>query len=263
MSKKPNGYVIYRGPSMLDGKPIVVIATGFAEKSENVKTGAMIQTWILREDLNPVDAIHIGSDSSICGTCPHRGEVIEDASMEFGFKNVNRRCYVTVYQAPRSVWASYRRGIYPEIPLNYLSNGMFWNKTIRIGSYGDPAAVPVIYWKKILHKSKSNTGYTHMWRIAPLEFRNFVMASVDTIDEHFEATALGYRTFRVRNEGEPLLNREIACPASFEMGHKTTCASCKGCGGLGSKARVSFAIMDHGNRARLKRAAENRKKVNS
>ena len=42
----PNGRVIYRGPSLLDGKRIVVVATGFVKKSNNDKTGEMIQTWI-------------------------------------------------------------------------------------------------------------------------------------------------------------------------------------------------------------------------
>ena len=32
---RANGYVIYKGPSMLDGKPIVMIATGLASKSDN------------------------------------------------------------------------------------------------------------------------------------------------------------------------------------------------------------------------------------
>ena len=49
----PNGRILYEGPSMLDGAPIVVIATGFAERSGNDKTGAMIQTWILRADIPP------------------------------------------------------------------------------------------------------------------------------------------------------------------------------------------------------------------
>jgi hypothetical protein len=244
---RPNGYVIYRGPSMIDGKPIVVIATGFRETTDNKKTGSMIQTWILRDDISPVDAIHSGNDSSVCGDCPHRGIIVDG-------KNRKRTCYVTIFQAPRSVWASMKRGIYPDIAPNYLANGMFKNLNVRVGSYGDPAAVPVYIWKAILKHAKSNTGYTHQWRTAPLEFKNFVMASADNADDVFEAKALGYRTFRVRGDTEPLLKNEIACPASKEMGHKTNCNDCKGCGGIGSKARVGFAIMDHGPVARLARS---------
>ena len=44
------GFIMYQGPSMLDGAPIVVIAT---MSTSNVKTGQMVQTWILRADINP------------------------------------------------------------------------------------------------------------------------------------------------------------------------------------------------------------------
>ena len=40
--KKPTGYIIYEGPSLLDNKPIVVVA--LVGKSSNQKTGAMVQT---------------------------------------------------------------------------------------------------------------------------------------------------------------------------------------------------------------------------
>jgi hypothetical protein len=60
MSKTPNGYILYQGPSAIDGKPIVVIATGFASKSNNGKTGDMIQTWIIRQDIAPHLAVKSG-----------------------------------------------------------------------------------------------------------------------------------------------------------------------------------------------------------
>jgi hypothetical protein len=255
-ASKPNGYVFYRGPSMLDGQPIVAIATGFNNRSENAKTGAMIQTWILRENLSPVDAIHTGLDASVCGDCKHRGTLVPSTEKGFQVKNDGRTCYVTVFMAPNSVWKSYRRGIYPEIQIPYLTNGIFHNKNVRIGSYGDPAAVPVIVWKKILHKTAGNTGYTHHWKTAPLEFKNFIMASVDNEEEYKEAHSLGYRTFRIRNDDDSLMDREIVCPASAEKGHKTNCVSCKGCAGLGSKAHVSFAIIEHGPIKRLRQLAE-------
>ncbi|MHC4071443.1 MAG: hypothetical protein ACYTGS_05340, partial [Planctomycetota bacterium] len=110
MAKKTNGFVIYKGPSELDGKPIVAIATGFAKGSSNTKTGkGLIQTWILRADMSPIDAVHSGDDSSICGNCPHRGRVVDG-------RNVDRSCYVTVFQAPLVVFKAMLRGIYPKIP---------------------------------------------------------------------------------------------------------------------------------------------------
>jgi hypothetical protein len=63
-------YIIYEGPSLYDGAPIVVLVqTG----SSNRKTGDMVQTYILRSDIDPITASRTGKDSAICGTCPHMG----------------------------------------------------------------------------------------------------------------------------------------------------------------------------------------------
>ena len=45
--------IIYKGPSLLDGKPIVVIAT---LSNRNSKTGNVVQTYILKSDTNPLEA---------------------------------------------------------------------------------------------------------------------------------------------------------------------------------------------------------------
>ena len=62
--KKPTGYVIYKGASLIDGKPIVVIAN---ISSVNAKTGNAIQTTILRDDIDPLLANKTGEDYSIWG----------------------------------------------------------------------------------------------------------------------------------------------------------------------------------------------------
>ena len=67
---KHKGFVIQRGLSPIDGKPFVVIMT---MESKNRKTGNMIQVWIMRDDIDPVEAVREGDDYSICGKCPHRG----------------------------------------------------------------------------------------------------------------------------------------------------------------------------------------------
>ena len=104
MSSVPlRGVILYRGPSQLDGKPIVAIAT---LKTYNEKTGDMVQTWILREDVAPTVAINTGDDVSVCGNCPLRGR------LENG-RNVGRACYVQVRNAPRAMWHAYRAGRYP------------------------------------------------------------------------------------------------------------------------------------------------------
>jgi hypothetical protein len=67
--------IIYKGPSRIDGAPIVVLAT---YSNRNSKTGAVVQTYILREDINPLEASKTGADASICGTCPLRGTPTTD-----------------------------------------------------------------------------------------------------------------------------------------------------------------------------------------
>ena len=236
MSNKPNGAILYRGPSMLDGAPIVVIATGLTGKSRNAKTGDMVQTWILRDDVDPHDATKGGEDASICGDCVHRPAL-------------GGSCYVKVFQAPKSVWKAFQRGVYSE-GLDYAVQAAA-GRMVRLGSYGDPAAVPLRVWEAFTSLAEGWTGYTHQWRTAPAGFKPLVMASADSEAEGIIARVSGWRTFRVRTASEPILaKQEFMCPASEEAGRKTDCASCKACMGTESKARVSPVIIAHGNTAR-------------
>lgn len=231
-----NGVIFYRGPSRLDGKPIVGIATGLAKASNNAKTGGgLIQTWILRSDIDPVAATHSGDDASICGACPHRGDIVDG-------RNVNRSCYVTVFQAPLNIYKSMHRGIYPET--NQLVD-LFADRGVRLGAYGDPAAIPFSVWERMTRKAKFHTGYTHQWRTFP-EFNALCMASCDTVQEAAHAEMLGYRIFRIRKPGEAALPYEVVCPASEEAGKKLTCDMCRACGGNKAKARANIVITAHG-----------------
>lgn len=236
-----NGIVLYRGPSALDGAPIVVVATGTGKSSRNTKTGHLVQTWIVREDISPVEAIHTGADASICGACPHRGEIVDG-------RNKGRSCYVAVFQAPRNVWESYHRGLYPVVNPDEARE-VLAGKRVRLGAYGDPAAVPFEVWQNALADTEAHTGYTHQWRSCDPRFSRFVMASCDHQADYVEAKARGYRTFRVRTAGDDLNKREIVCPASKEAGFKTTCAACVACGGHEAKARADVAILVHGTAA--------------
>jgi len=233
---KANGVILYEGPSKLDGKPIVVIATGIRNKSANAKTGAMVQTYIIRSDVSPIDAVKTGEDASICGTCPHRGDGT----------GAGRSCYVTLIHGPRSVYASYKRGIYPKANA-FEASLIFAGKMVRLGTYGDPAAAPYALWKVALRDAKGWTGYTHQWRDVPAHWAELVMASADSVEDMDAAHAKGYRTFRVTSE--PFANikgRETVCPASEEKGKVTDCFSCRACMGTSGKARVSVQIAAHG-----------------
>lgn len=230
------GHILWEGASELDGAPIVIIATGFGARSRNEKTGDMIQTWIMRADIDPVSATRTGQDSSVCGDCPHRPAMAGS-------------CYVTVWQAPRSVWDAYKRGIYKRATADDARD-LLAGRAVRVGSYGDPAAAPYAFWAHALERAAVWTGYTHQWRTADPRLARIAMASADTLSEARLARAAGWRTFRVRAAAEPIAEREFACPASVEAGHKTDCASCRACGGTESKARAHPVIIAHGSKAR-------------
>jgi hypothetical protein len=231
--KKPNGFILYEGPSALDGAPIVVIVTGLKTKSRNEKTGSMVTTWIMRSDVAPSEALKTGQDASVCGMCPFRPAL-------------GGVCYVTVWQAPRSIWAAYKRGAYQPLSLADAADACE-GRLVRLGSYGDPAAAPVAAWEALVSKASGWTGYTHQWRSAPDAFKRLTMASADNAGEGFEARAAGWRTFRIRDASEPVAPKlEFICPASKEAGYKTDCASCRACMGTDSKAKASPVIIVHG-----------------
>lgn len=233
-----NGVVIWEGPSAIDGAPLVVIATGIKAASRNAKTGSLIQTWILRADIAPHDAIKTGEDSSICGDCPHRGVVVDG-------KNEKRSCYVITHQAPLSAWRCYQRGGYAKLDLD-AARALFAGRNVRLGAYGDPAAVPFDVWESVLADSARGTGYTHQWHKADSRFARYCMASADSAEQAAAAQAMGYRTFRVGTAAEKVARGEFLCPASAEAGKKLSCADCLACGGTRAPNKASVFIPAHG-----------------
>jgi hypothetical protein len=237
--------IIYDGPSQLDGTPIVCIATS---GSHNVKTGPMIQTWILRRDLPPEQAVADGSDSAICGDCKLRGIV----KLQPNGEQVNRfrGCYVFVGQAPQKVWEAYKKGEYSNMGKSHIWLGSM----IRFGSYGDPCAVPLSIWSDIAAAAAGHTGYTHQWRDRRFQdYRSLLMASVESDHDARAARAMGWRTFRVAVTGEPPAAGEFHCPASAEENYRETCETCGACDGAGnSPNRASVIIWPHGPPAAVK-----------
>ncbi len=229
-SRKVQGVVLHRGPSLLDGSPIVVVAVGLDRKSKNAKTGAAVQTYILSDQgENPLQAVNSGADRSVCGDCPHRGLT----------------CYVNLARAPLAVYRAVQRGSYPLFhPPAHLH--LFAGRFVRLGAYGDPAAVPLRVWRLICGVATHWTGYTHQWRICDQELRHYCMASVETAHQRERAVAMGWRTFRVRLAQEPLEPGEFSCPASEEEGRRLTCEQCGACDGAkASPKAASPSIVFH------------------
>jgi hypothetical protein len=232
-----SGVILYEGPSAIDGKPIVVIATRIVTASTNAKTGDMVQTFIIRSDIAPMDALRSGADASVCGDCMHRP--------------ANKgSCYVTVGRAPTSVYKAYLRGRYARPGVDYdarIIPALFAGLMFRLGTYGDPAAAPFQVWRAATLHAAGHNGYSHQWRDKRFAaFKLLCMASADNEQDFADAHAAGWRTFRVKTADAPRLSKEVQCPASKEMGHKTSCAECKACGGTEAKARASVVINAHG-----------------
>jgi hypothetical protein len=237
---------IYRGPSAIDGAPIVVVAI---VRSANSKTGQMVQTYILRDDMDPQTASKTGADVSICGGCVHKGEYDENGMLIPG----SRTCYVTLWQGPRVVWEAYQAGKYQDLstdPDAIASLG--FGRLVRLGTYGDPAAVPIHVWHNLLAHSIGHTGYTHQWRSKRLAgaFKGLVMASCDTPEDRIKARREGWGTFTVVPQSFAINGQTfhmgtapMLCPASKEAGKLTTCADCRKCDG---SAKADVFIPAHG-----------------
>lgn len=230
-------FIIYEGPSLYDGAPIVVIAQA---ASLNSKTGNMLQTFILRSDIDPVSASRMGLDSAICGDCPHMGTPNPDSDKG---QAKGRTCYVTLAHAPLGKYKAYKRGAYAQAFGHDNIRAIGLGRMVRLGTYGDPACVPSYIWESLLSACAGHTGYTH-GKVNPMP--QDIMTSADSAAQAQAAWARGERTFRVLASLEDIMrDKEALCPASAEAGKRTTCDSCKLCAGASVRAK-SIAIVAHG-----------------
>lgn len=242
---KPKSSIIYNGPSLIDNQPIIVVAI---ISSNNIKTGNMLQTHILRADINPLKSSKTGADYSICGDCIHRGKPTDNPDKKTA---QGRTCYVNIGQGPNQVYKAYKAGKYPTAtPEQITSIGA--GRMIRLGTYGDPAAVPSTVWDNLLAQAQGHTGYTHQHNAKQTPDYTRMMYSADNAQDAQEAHSKGYRTFRVipvhtykEHAKKALLQNEILCPASKEAGQRVTCIDCKLCTGSQTKGK-SIAIVAHG-----------------
>ncbi|ALF00667.1 hypothetical protein SEA_BRICOLE_161 [Mycobacterium phage Bricole] len=228
-NRKHQTMVVWEGISALDNVTPIVVLASF--KSSNVKTGDMVQTWILRADVKPSEAIADGSDAAVCGGCVHRGNSAERRK---------RTCYVNM-RTPNSVYGAYVRGnVRPFDP------SAFAGRKVRLGAYGDPGAVPTHVWATIASVADGVTGYTHQWRDCDASLAEFCMASCDTIDDYVAARRAGWRGFVVRPLGAEKPKGLVQCPATAGKDNTVQCITCMQCGGNGNGRKASISIEVHG-----------------
>ena len=219
-----NGYRVWSGESLIDGREIMLLLTGVNIPSSNRKTGWMIQSWILTKE-HPVEAIKSGKDYSICGNCALRGE-----------KGKGRVCYVMPLSISQ-VYQKYLKGGYP-----LLDNDAFnkiKGRDLRIGSYGEPTAIPFEVWEPLIKNSKVTTGYTHRWLVCDPRWKTKVHASVESVEDQRLASSLGWCTYRVKKPNQPMLEDEIYCPAEVpDNKYAVTCQRCGKCNGKSGNITV-------------------------
>ena len=220
----PNGLVLWEGPSRINGDPIICIVTGLKQKTSNRKVGDQLQSWILAADTPPHKAIKNGKSRSVCGGCRH------DTQKKTG----KRSCYVVTHHAPLSVYSAFKRGSYAEV------NWETWPDLVRgrfgrLGSYGDPAALPLSVLDRFCAPLDGWTGYTHQSASPRLrDALRYCQVSADSLQDAEAARAGGFGSFRVLGpDSEPRQPWEMHCPASKEKGYRKTCQECGVCNGRG------------------------------
>jgi len=238
--------ILYQGASLINGEPIVALAQS---ESNNSKTGNMIQTFILDATVDPLEASRTGRDASICGSCPHRGTPNNNDKGQA----TNRTCYVTLAHAPLGKYKAYKKGVYGTTTATLKEIESFGSlQGVRLGTYGDPCAVPNEIWKALINKALYSTAYTHA-AINPMP--ESIMTSTDNLKQSYKAWGKGERTFRVISSIDQLYKRrEVLCPASEESAAirnapRATCSTCKLCSGSKISAK-SIAIVAHGTSKR-------------
>ena len=221
-----NSYIVWEGASLIDGSPIVLILTGFVNHTSNRKTGYLLQSWIIKQNILPTEAAKKGFDKAICGDCPMKLSRLGS-------------CYVNL-AVTNNIYRKYETGAYPYFSKNEIEVLKRYRYPIRIGSYGDPTAVPFDVWKPIILASGSYTGYTHNWLFCDNSWKQYLMASVQSLGEARIAQNRGWRTFRIIAPDAPLNQNEILCRNTED--DRNRCDNCFLCDGKSSKPNVADRV---------------------
>ena len=234
------GVVVYEGPSMIgDRSPIVAILTWH---SANRKTGDLAQLWILPATQSPLDAVKANNNRGACGDCILQGRNLDG-------RQIGRTCYVNLGQAPAAIFSAWRRGLY--LPWNRSRDrNRLKGRGLRLGAYGDPAALPLWLLRALTNAAEFHTGYTH--QIESLSRRradavaSLCMVSTETEEQRQRMNDRGYRTFHVvplaQLDAATTDRNQIPCPY---YSHGATCDRCRLCGGS-SQSAASIVVGSHG-----------------
>jgi hypothetical protein len=229
-----NSYIIWEGPSAWDSTPLVLLLT---VTSSNGKTGNMLQTFILRQDVAPSQAQILGLDSSTCGNCPQRPILAK--------KSGHSKCYVNTAYSVGQVWRQYNAGKLSYLPNYRLIEGRY----MRMGSYGDPAMVPLTVWHGLLAVCSGHTGYTSQWMHDFAQpFQGLLQASCSTSEASLKDQELGWKTYTNLPKGSPAPDYADKCGYSTANDNLVSCLTCRLCDG----ATANLWVEDHGLKSKVR-----------
>ena len=188
----------------------------------------LLQSWIIQQNLVPTEAAKKGLEKGICGTCPLK-------------LSQTGACFVNLLPV-NNIYRKYFAGSYSKFSANEIEVIKRYRYPIRIGSYGDPTAVPFDVWKPIISASGGHTGYTHRWdnNECDSRWKKYLMASVQSESEACIAQNLGWRTFRIIAPDAPLSENEILCRHTKD--NATQCEACMLCDGKSNKPNIADRV---------------------
>ncbi len=223
-----NSYIVWEGASLIDGSPIVLIITGFVNHTLNRKTGKLLQSWIIQQNFVPTEAAKKGLEKGICGACPLK-------------LSQTGACFVNLLPV-NNIYRKYFAGSYSKFSANEIEVIKRYRYPIRIGSYGDPTAIPFDVWEPIISASGGHTGYTHRWDSNECDSRwkKYLMASVQSESEARMAQNLGWRSFRIIAPDAPLSENEILCRHTED--DRVKCEDCMLCDGKSNKPNIADKV---------------------
>lgn len=210
---------------------VVLVLTNIRGGSQNEKTGDMIQSWIF--DRSKLTEKVFGAK---CDACPMMSQ-----------------CYVMKgTQAHNSVRRATLKALglldgntsYKVTTLEKVLP-MLSGRPLRLGSYGDPSAIPLEDMRALVGAADGHTGYTHFWRSSDPAYSRFLMASVEDLAGEMLAQSLGYRTYRVLRKHETdheVTDRSILC---LEKSAGLSCSNCMICCGTSKPKAKHVYIYEH------------------
>lgn len=228
---------VWEGESLINGASIMVCITGLNPKapSQNRKTGPLSHAWVLPLDEPMQVAVKSGSDAAVCGDCPRRrslrnppadwsprqswevdcagrcsdclrcsprkwGSAMRPSGIVIEAHGIHKRaCFSVPWQVPKMLHERFARRDVVSVT-EARKRQLAVKRPLRITQIGDPAAVPLDVWRRLVPKKLWGPTHTQRWRVCDQAWRDYAMASVNTLEEADEAQRMGWRTYRVRME---------------------------------------------------------------